>query len=228
MLLNTDSLEYMRALPDNAFDLLFTDPPYGKGVAKMAFTRVTERMAPQQSNYTSRRYQVKSNGYAQKEWDNKTPTSETFSQMVRISRHQIIFGIDYFTSLYNFGTGRIEWDKMVPKAVSFKGMETAYCSLVTGTDTISCLWSGMMQAKSAQEPTKQQGNKRLNEKRIHPTQKPVILGELILGKYAQQGWTVFDPYAGSGSFLVACKKLGLEYTGCEIDTDYYNAAITRL
>ena len=50
------------------------------------------------------------------------------------------------------------------------------------------MWNGMMQGKSIEEGHIQQGNKKLNEKRIHPTQKPVNLYRWIVRKYIGPDW----------------------------------------
>ena len=60
---------------------------------------------------------------------------------------------------------------------------------------------------------------------LHPTQKPVVLMEKIIG------WTrgrVFDPFMGSGTTGVACVKLGRKFTGIELDPDYFDIACKRI
>ena len=73
-----------------------------------------------------------------------------------------------------------------------------------------------------------QGNKKLNERRIHPTQKPVALYAWLLTQYAQPGWRILDTHLGSGSIAIACDNLGYEFTGVELDRHYYEAAKARL
>ena len=73
-----------------------------------------------------------------------------------------------------------------------------------------------------------QGNKKLNEKRIHPTQKPVALYGWLLTNYAKQGWKILDTHLGSGSSAIACLELGFQFTGIEIDPYYFDAAINRI
>lgn len=90
------------------------------------------------------------------------------------------------------------------------------------------MWRGMFQGKSIYEGTVQQGNKRLNEKRIHPCQKPVALYEWILKKYAKTGDIILDTHVGSASSLIACYKAGYEYVGFEVDKDYYILSKNRL
>lgn len=60
-------------------------------------------------------------------------------------------------------------------------------------------------------------------KRIHPTQKPVRLIERLL-QLVTRGGLVLDPFSGSGSCRIACHNLGLDFIGCEIDDEYYNAS----
>lgn len=86
----------------------------------------------------------------------------------------------------------------------------------------------MLQGKGDGTSKKMQGNKTLNEKKIHPTQKPVILYKWILEKFSQEGNKILDTHLGSGSIAIACHDYGFNLTACELDTDYYDAAIKRL
>lgn len=72
-----------------------------------------------------------------------------------------------------------------------------------------------------------QGDKRKNEKRIHPTQKPVALYDWIFQKYASPGCKVLDTHLGSGSSRIAAYKAGLDFTGFEIDLDVFMAEEQR-
>tara|TARA_R100000700_G_scaffold28473_1_gene35306 strand:+ start:238 stop:822 length:585 start_codon:yes stop_codon:yes gene_type:complete len=64
--------------------------------------------------------------------------------------------------------------------------------------------------------------------KIHPTQKPVKLYEWLLINFAKQGDKILDTHLGSGSIAIACHNLGYDLTACELDTEYYNAAIKRI
>ena len=79
----------------------------------------------------------------------------------------------------------------------------------------------MMQGKSIHEGHIQQGNKTLNEKRIHPTQKPVALYSWIFQKYAKPGQMILDTHVGSGSSRIAAYDAGLYFTGFEISQEYF-------
>lgn len=84
-----------------------------------------------------------------------------------------------------------------------------------------------MQAKSIVEPTTPLGNKKLNEKRIHPTHKPIKLYQLIMANYATKGMKILDTHLGSGSSRIAAYFYGCDFVGFEIDDDYIKASDKR-
>ena len=67
-----------------------------------------------------------------------------------------------------------------------------------------------------------------DNKRIHPTQKPTELYEWLLMNYANEGDKILDTHLGSGSIAIACHNLGFELTACELDKEYYDAAMKRI
>ena len=83
----------------------------------------------------------------------------------------------------------------------------------------------MIQGKSISEGHIMEGNKALNEKRIHPTQKPVNLYRWLLQTYAKEGDRILDTHVGSASSLIACEELGFDYIGFE---NTYQKAQQRL
>ncbi len=69
---------------------------------------------------------------------------------------------------------------------------------------------------------------KYDTKRYHPTQKPVALCEYMIRTYTNEGMLVVDPFAGSGSSLVAAKKNGRRAIGVELDTNYCDIIVERL
>ena len=63
--------------------------------------------------------------------------------------------------------------------------------------------------------------------RQHPTQKPVSLYKWILKNYSAETHRVLDTHLGSGSSAIAAHYFGCDFVGCEIDKDYYDAAVNR-
>ncbi|MCB6992417.1 site-specific DNA-methyltransferase [bacterium 210820-DFI.6.37] len=209
---NMDCREGMKRFPDKYFNLAIVDPPYFSGPERRGY--YGRRISPIGVN---RWYKISAC------W--QVPDEEYFNELFRVSRHQIIWGCNYYS--YPFGPGRIVWDKCNGNS-DFSDCEIAYCSLHDSVRLYRYMWNGMMQGKSITEGHVQQGNKALNEKRIHPTQKPVALYKWLLGKYAKPGDKILDTHVGSASSLIACYDLGFECTGFEIDDHYYNLARKRL
>jgi DNA modification methylase len=89
------------------------------------------------------------------------------------------------------------------------------------------MWNGMMQGKDIHNGHVQQGDKRLNEKRIHPTQKPVNLYRWIVQRYIKPGWKILDTHVGSASSLIAYHGAGLHFVGFEKDEHMYQRSMER-
>ena len=60
-----------------------------------------------------------------------------------------------------------------------------------------------------------------------PTQKPIKLYEWLLTNYAKPGQRILDTHLGSGSSAIAAHYYGVDFVGCELDKDYYDAAVKR-
>lgn len=65
-------------------------------------------------------------------------------------------------------------------------------------------------------------------KNNHPTVKPIALMEYLINMVTREGQTVLDPFAGSGTTLIAAKKLGRKYIGIELEPEYVKIAEARL
>ena len=203
---NMDCLSAMQQMPDKYFDLAVVDPPYFSG--------------PERRNFYG--CQVSPIGvqrmYKQSEvW--QVPDERYFDELRRGSKQQIIWGVNYFN--YSFSPGRVVWDKC-NGASSFSDCEIAYCSLHDSVRLYRYMWNGMCQGKSITEGYIMQGDKSKNEKRIHPTQKPVALYAWLYQQYAKPGDKILDTHLGSGSSRIAAWKLGLDFVGFEIDKYYFD------
>ena len=211
-LYNMDCMEGLKDIPDGCFDLAIVDPPYFSG--------------PERREYYGREISpigVKRLYRKSERWE--VPGQEYFDELFRVSKNQIIWGCNYFD--FRFGPGRIVWDKCNGKS-SFSDAEIAYCSVHDSVRLYRYMWNGMMQGKSMMQGDVQQGNKALNERRIHPTQKPVNLYKWLLHTYAKPGEMILDTHVGSGSSLIACEEMGYAWVGFEIDPDYCGAAQNRI
>lgn len=220
---NIDCMEYMAGLEDNAFDLAIVDPPYGIGASKPSNKK--GYVAQKNGSKTF----IPDAGYKQKDWDNSPPSIEYFNELLRVSKNQIIWGFNYYG--INLGPGRIIWDK-VNDHMDQNDCEIAFYSGNKRQDIVRYMWAGFCQGVVAggtvNKAGEQQGNKKLNEKRIHPTQKPIKLYEWLLKKYAKPGDRILDTHLGSGSHAIAAHYGGFDFVGCELDQDYFKAAEKRI
>ena len=66
------------------------------------------------------------------------------------------------------------------------------------------------------------------EKGLHPTQKNLKLMESLVSIHSDRGQVILDPFMGSGTTGVACKKLDRKFIGIELDEEYFNIAKERI
>lgn len=192
-LIHGDCMDYLRSLPDNAFDLAIVDPPYSNANGKVWRTGGTWA-----SKY----------GAAIKSWD-IAPSQEYFKELFRVSKNQIIWGGNYF-SLPPTRCFLI-WRKLsISEKFTMAMAEYAWTSFDSNAKVFECA---------------PQGTKK--DPRIHPCQKPVALYKWLLERYAKEGDKVLDTHLGSGSSAIAAYDLGFEFTGIEIDDQYFADALRR-
>ena len=144
-----------------------------------------------------------------KTWDSEVPSDEYFKELSRVSKNQIIWGGNYFdlppTRCF------LIWDKKQPEGVSFASCEYSWTSFDKSAKTF------YLRPQNADY-----------DGRIHPTQKPVKLYEWLLMNYAKEGYKILDTHLGSGSIAIACHNLKYDLTACELDEEYYKAAMKRI
>lgn len=186
-----DCMELMKEYPDKHFDLAIVDPPYGLGDRLSDGGGVLEKRAYVQM-------------YREKRWDT-APTDEYFEELRRVSKHQIVWGGNYFKMPPTRGI--ISWDK-VQDMPTLSAWEMAWTSF----DCVARIYRERSQ----------------NPSRIHPTQKPVTLYRWLLANYAKQGDKILDTHLGSMSIAIAAHYSGVHLTGCELDPDYFAAGIARV
>lgn len=200
---NMDCMEAMRNTPDKFYDLALVDPPYGIGEHGKGLSRHRGGAA----------FTV----FENKKWDFERPTTEYFIELKRVSKEQIIWGGNYFVEHLQPSMGWIFWNKLL--GGDFSDGELAYTSYQRALKMFT------------KSPEKNYATNRISAakyKRIHPCQKPVKLYEWIYDWYLPKGGKVLDTHLGSGSNRIAAHKSGnIDFTGYEIDKDYFEAQEKR-
>ena len=141
-------------------------------------------------------------------WDIK-PTEEYWNELFRVSKNQIVFGANNFTmppSEYF-----LIWDK---------------AQTVDNFATAEYAWVSMGLKKPA-KIYRHSIHKHNHTDKIHPTQKPVALYDWIFRNYAKPGDTILDTHMGSQSSRISAYKGGLDFTGCELDPEYFEQGNNR-
>jgi site-specific DNA-methyltransferase (adenine-specific) len=204
-------MEYMATVPDKYFQLCICDPPYGifsthganyGGGGRTNFKKIGNKGGYKKDG----KWIQKSIRDKMYNWDN-APDQKYFDELFRISNDKIIFGGNHFqlpiTRCF------IVWDK----GECFYGRDFAECEYV---------WT------SFNTPARIIKYNPHDAERIHPTQKPIALYKKIITNYAKHGDKIFDSHLGSGSIAIACHDLGFDLTGCELDTEYFEAMTKRI
>ena len=198
---NEDCMELMARYSDNHFDLAIVDPPYGIDVANMGLGKGVG---------------TESRTWTAKDWDSQIPNEDYFKELIRVSKRQIIWGGNYFLDYLGATKCLIIWDKMQ----EFSGA------------TFETAWTNFDSPSKAFRLSRVQAY--TNKIKVHPTQKPISLYTWILAKYATDGQRILDTHLGSGSIAIAVdsvnkiEKMNLTLTACEIDKEYYDAAMARI
>jgi site-specific DNA-methyltransferase (adenine-specific) len=209
--------EMERALDDESIDCVITDPPYG--IDYVSNYRVVE-------NRVDRPVCNDTPEAAFSLWER---TCDVISRKMKPDSHLYVF---------------TSW-KVLPQFIE---ITSRYFNIKNCLVWVKNNWSmGDLDGNYAEQyeiiiyATK--GNKKLNGGRdtnvlnfdrvsnaqlLHSCEKPVKLIEYLLDKSTQSGDIVADPFAGSGTTLVACKNMGRGYWGCEIEQENYDVALGRL
>lgn len=180
------------------FDAVVTDPPYGIGEAA--------------GKNASRTNMAVAKDYGDDEWDNEPIDDELLALVRGAGRWNIIFGGNYYpcppTSCW------LVWDKLNGEN-DFADCELAWTNLPKAVRRIRYLWNGMLRANG-------------EERGDHPTQKPVGVMGWALRQLPKEATRIIDPFMGSGTTGVACVQAGLQFTGIERETRYFDAACRRI
>ena len=190
-----DCMEIMPTL--GKVDAVVTDPPYGVGENSKKVASRVNLAVPKD--------------YGAFNWDSRPASEKQISEARHISRHQIIFGGNYFdlppSSCW------LVWDKQNGDN-DFADCELAWTNLPKAVRQIQWRWNGMI--------------RKGDDVREHPTQKPVGVMEWCIRQLPADAESILDPFMGSGTTGVACAKMGRKFIGIELEPKYFDIACKRI
>ena len=241
-IINGDSLEELKKIPRETFDLIFADPPYNLQL-KSELTR------PDRSKVSA----------VNDKWDQFENfkkyddfTYEWLSECKRILKKDgAIWVIGSYHNIFRVGTAiqnlgfwilnDVIWNKNNPMP-NFRGTRftNAHETLIWASksekskytfnyQSLKCL-NDDLQMRSNWDLPICNGSERLKKdgKKIHSTQKPEALLHRILLATSNKNDLILDPFLGSGTTATVAKKLGRNYFGIEKEKNYFKAAEQRL
>jgi len=232
-LLNIDCMEYMATLPDKAFDLMLTDPPYNmtacewdKPIDLNSLWKEWNRIIKPNGAFVFTASQPfttdlinsnRNNFKYELIWDKNTTSSPAIAKIQPLRSHENIIVFYRKQPTYN-PILRKNTTKCFGKNHSRRSdvsgnMGDKYNKEVGYPRTI-------IEFMRPNNLTKEAGG-------LHPTQKPIDLFRYLIKTYSNEGDTVFDGYMGSGTTAIACLEENRNFVGCEIDKDYFDAAVKR-
>lgn len=219
---NMDCMEYLKTIPNHFFDLAIVDPPYGINAPNMNMgsntnrkdakggISVAEKLKKGRLNRCGKNSKLKNRALNTMpiDWDYSVPSKAYFDELFRVSKHQIIWGGNYF----NLPPTRcfVVWDKAQPWE-NFSQAEFAWTSFDKPSKLIRLSNRGGSNT----------------ETKIHPTQKPVELYKFLYKHFAQQGIKVLDTHLGSGSNRIAADQAKVNFIGLELNESYYQSMQQR-
>lgn len=221
---NGDCIEVMKRYNDKYFDLAIVDPPYGinaptmtmgsspnrkgrdkRGEVQAGGISVAQKLRKGRLNAGAGKLKNRNLNRMDCNWDYEKPSAEYFEQLFRVSKNQIIWGGNYFDLPPT--RGFIIWNKHQPWE-NFSQAEFAWTSF----DCPAKLFTYSNRGGANEEP------------KIHPTQKPFYLYDYCLKHFAKVGDKILDTHLGSGTNRISCYKSGFDFTGIEIDKQYFDAS----
>lgn len=202
-----DCLELMKDIPDDSVDMVLCDIPYGEVDQKSSGLRKLNRG---NADICDIDLQI------------------MVKECVRICKgsfyifcgtQQISDIITYFKN-ENLTTRLGVWEKSNPSP-----MNGSYLWL-SGMEF--CVFSRKANATFNEKCKKALWKNSVGRSKIHPTEKPVELMEILIKASSNEGDVVLDFTMGSGTTGVACANTKRKFIGIELDQDYFNIAKERI
>ena len=197
-----DAITVLRALPDASIDMVFTDPPYSSGGLHSG----ARTQAPGQKYVNASR-----DKYPTFSHDNKDQRSWTFWCMTWLA--------EAYRATKDW-RGVAVWDKTPGRARPRAGGFSQQAEFLVWATKGPMLPNAGVYLPGVFPD-------RLAFPKQHMTEKPIGMAREVV-RLVQSGGIVCDPFAGSGTFLVAAKEAGLKWIGCELEPAYHELALRRL
>lgn len=224
-LYNDDCHRIFSKIKDHTIDVILTDPPYNIAQYSTGNIPLPGRSAVNNDLGKWDLSEIRPKEYIDEFKRIVKPEGNIFifTSYNLIGKWHEAFDSEYDTFQYFI------WHKTNPMPKIFKNGFLNSCEMIV------CLWNKghKWNFKTQNEMHNYfecpicMGKERLKNPK-HPSQKPIKLLKHLLEVSSDEGDTVFDPFMGVGSTGVACKQMDRHFIGCEIDTNFFEAAKKRI
>ena len=243
-LMQGDCLERMKEIPDGSVDMVLTDPPYGTTACKWdavidlplmweQLKRVTKNngavVMTASQPFTSAL--VMSNPKMFKYcwvWEKSKASNFLQAKYMPLKAHEdiLIFCKNSKPTFNHQWNYEKPYDARNRVSGTQHGSNTGVYNNVPNPKRREVRSDGRRNPRTVQYfKTAESEGRGLSR---HPTQKPVALMEYLIRTYTNEGETVLDFTMGSGTTGVACKNLGRDFIGIELDQGYFDIAQQRI
>jgi len=241
-IVNGNSLEILKKIPDKTFNLIFADPPYNLQIGEK-LKRPDNSKVNGVDDKWDQFESFKHYDNFSKDWlkECKRILKDNGSIWVIGSYHNI-FRLGFHLQNLNYWLlNDVIWRKNNPMP-NFRGTRftNAHETLIWASknkkskytfnyQSLKCLNDDLQMRSDWTFPICN-GKERLkkNGKKVHSTQKPEALLHRIILATTNKGDTILDPFLGTGTTAAVAKKLGRKYFGIEKDEKYFKAANERI
>lgn len=223
-LLNIDCYEYMKEISDHSVDLIYTDPPYDVGIIRRGsggtinndgnFDKTLEAL----NKITNTNYQL------ERFCNESIRIMKDINIYIWCNKKQIMDYMHFFVDEHKALFDILVWNKTncLPNLSNKYLTDCEYCLYFHSSG--KCFPKSYNDGKTVYQSPINRENKIWG----HPTIKPLPFVTSMIRNSARKGDVVFDPFMGSGTTGVACKEIGLDFIGCEIDKEFFDIAKRRI
>lgn len=224
-LLLGDSLELMKSLADNSIDLIVTDPPYD--VATTGGGGTINKLKKLDKSLTAIDEANIANGYDIELFGKEfIRVMKDINIYIWCNKTQIPDYFNFYVNQLGCGFDFLFWQKgnALPTYSNKYLTDMEYC-LYFKKGKGHCFPQNYEDAKTWYSAPINLYDK---QRYLHPTIKPLEMIERLVRNSSKENEVVLDPFMGSGTTGVACKKLNREFIGMEINEQFYNMAKLRI
>lgn len=216
-----DAYELIKTIPDSSVDLIVTDPPYQIDSLQGGNNRLGRSIMSVSSELGEKSLDK---GIDESILDEFMRVMKKPNIYIWMNLKQLYQYLDYFVGRHGLNWNLIVWNKAnaMPLCGGKYMNDCEYCAY---------FYKGIRQNTTYDTAkTVYVTNINMEDKKLygHPTIKPIEIIRNLISNSSDPGDVVLDPFAGSGTTLVAAKELGRDYIGFEIDEGFHRIATDRI